>query len=242
VLFQQSSPEIVMNRFEEIRDSLTRLSEAERDALITWLLRQSADRVEEARPAYATPLPELMTRDEFLELEVPDPIRYEFVNGIIRLMSGPSVAHCRIVQNAYAALRAHLRGGPCVPFCTGGNVKLSPGTDEIVYKPDVFVSCDQSAWDEKSIPNPKFVVEVLSPSTEQIDRKEKAVNYRRTPSMEEYVIASQTRAELTIYRRAARWLPEIVNGLEAVTEFRSLGVSVPLSVIYEDALRELARC
>jgi len=129
-----------MNRFEEIRQSLARLSEAERDAMITWLLRQGADRVEEALPAYATPLPELMTCEEFLDLQDPDPNRYEFVNGIIRLMSGPSVAHCRIAQNVYAALRAHLRGGPCVPFCTGGNVKLSPGTDQIVYKPDVFVS------------------------------------------------------------------------------------------------------
>lgn len=231
-----------MNKLEDIRQSLTFLNGAERDLIIRWLLRQGGDRVEEAHAAYTTPLPELMTRQEFLDLETPDPFRYEFVNGIIRLMSGPSVAHCRIAQNIYSALRAHLRGGPCVPFCTGGNVKLSPGTDEIVYKPDVFVSCEQSAWDEKSIAHPKFVVEVLSPSTEQIDRKEKAVNYRRATSMEEYVIASQKRAELTIYRRAARWLPEIVSGLEAVAEFRSLAVSVPLSVIYEDALRELAPC
>jgi Uma2 family endonuclease len=229
-----------MNKFEEIRQALVRLSEAERDAMITWLLRKGADRVEEAQAAYSTPLPELMTCEEFLELEEPDHIRYEFINGIIRLMSGPSVAHCRIAQNVYAALRAYLRGGPCVPFCAGGNVKLSPGADNIVYKPDVFVSCDQSAWDEKSIPNPKFVVEVLSPSTQQIDRKEKAVNYRRVPSMEEYVIASQKRAELTIYRRAARWLPEIVSGVGAIAEFRSLGMSVPLSVIYEDAFRDLA--
>jgi len=229
-----------MNKFEELRQALTRLNESERDAIIAWLLRQGADRVEEARAAYATPLPELMTREEFLGLEDPDSNRYEFVNGVIRLMSGPSVAHCYIAQNFYAVLRAHLRGGPCVPFCTGGNVKLSPGMDEIVYKPDVYVSCEQTAWDEKSIPNPKFVVEVLSASTERIDRREKSVNYRRTPSMEEYVIASQKCAELTIYRRATRWLPEIVSGLSAIAEFRSLGMSVPLSVIYEDALREWA--
>lgn len=227
-----------MRKFDEIRRSIALLSDAERDSIIKWLLRQGTDRVEEARPAYATPLPELMTREEFLNLEDPDSIRYEFVNGIIRLMSGPSVAHCCIAQNVYAALRAHLRGGPCVPFCTGGNVNLSPGTDEIVYKPDVYVSCDPSAWDEKSIPNPKFVMEVLSPSTERIDRKEKAVNYRRTPSIEEYVIASQKLPELTIYRRTARWLPEIVSGLSAMAEFRSLGMSVPLNVIYENALGE----
>jgi Uma2 family endonuclease len=103
------------------------------------------------------------------------------------------------------------------------------------------VSCDRDAWDKYGIPNPKFVLEVLSPSTQQIDRKEKAVNYRRVPSMEEYVIASQKQAELTIYRRAARWLPEIVSGLHAMGDFRSLGVSVSLAEIYEDVFREPAR-
>lgn len=228
-----------MNRFEEIRDSLTRLSEAERDAMITWLLRQSTGRVEEAQPDYATRLPELMTLEEFLEFQEQSPIRYEFINGIIRQVSGPTVAHGVVAQNIFRAVDSHLRKGPCHAFINGCDVKLTPGTDQIVYVPDVFVSCDRSVWDEKWIPNPKFVVEVLSPSTAQIDRKEKAFNYRRVPSMEEYVIASQKRAELTIYRRASRWLPEIVSGMGAIVEFRSLGLSLPLSVIYEDVLREL---
>jgi Uma2 family endonuclease len=227
-----------MNQFEEIRRSLIRLSEAERDAMITWLLRQGAGRVEEARPDYATPLPELMTLDEFLEFQEQSPIRYEFINGIIRQMSGPSIAHGLVAQNIFRAIDSHLRKGPCHAFVTNCDVKLTPGTDEIVYIPDVFVSCDKGKWDAKWIPNPKFVAEVLSPSTAPIDRREKALNYRRVPSMEEYVIASQKRAELTIYRRAARWLPEIVSGVGAVAEFRSLGLSVPLSVIYEDVLHE----
>ena len=221
-----------MSKFEDIRQSLTLLSQAERDAIITWLLRQGADRVEEARAAYATPLPELMTLEEFLKFQEQSAIRYEFINGIIRqvsgpTVSGPTVAHAVVAQNIFSAIGSHLRKGPCRAFIGTCDVKLTPGTDGIVYVPDVFVSCDRSVWDEKWIPNPKFVVEVLSPSTEQIDRKEKSVNYRRTPSIEEYVIASQKRAELTICRRTARWLPEIVSGIDAIAEFRSLGMSVP---------------
>jgi Uma2 family endonuclease len=227
-----------MNKFEEIRHALACLSEAERDAMIRWLLRQSGDRVEEAQPDYATPLPELMTLEEFLDFQEQSPIRYEFINGIIRQMSGPTIAHGVVAQNIFRAIDSHLRKGPCHAFVTNCDVKLALGTDEIVYIPDVFVSCDKSEWDARWIPNPKFVVEVLSPSTAPIDRKEKSVNYRRTPSMEEYVIASQKRAELTIYRRAARWLPESVSGMGAIAEFRSLGMSVPLGVIYEDVLRE----
>lgn len=232
-----------MNKFAEIRQSLARLNDSERREVITWLERLNervygADRVGESPPAYATPLPELMTLEEFLEFQEQSPTPYEFVNGIIRPISGPSVPHCIVAQNIFRAIDSHLQKGPCQAFVSGCDVKLSLGTDQIVYMPDLVVSCDRSAWEEKWIPNPKLVVEVLSPSTHQIDRKEKAVNYRRVPSMEEYVIASQKRPELTIYRRAARWLPELVRGIGAVAELRSLGVSVPLMVIYEDALRD----
>jgi Uma2 family endonuclease len=232
-----------MNRFEEVRQALTRLNESERREVVAWFERQNwriygADRVEESQAAYATPLPELMTLEEFLEFQEHSPIPYEFVNGVLRQISAPSVPHCRIVQNIFRAIDPHLRNGPCEPFCAGGQVRLALGTDEIVYKPDLLVSCDRDVWDKNGIPNPKFVVEVLSPSTQQIDRKEKAVNYRRVSSMEEYVIASQKRAELTIYRRVAHWLPEIIRGVRAVVEFSSLGISVPLTAIYENAFRE----
>jgi Uma2 family endonuclease len=233
-----------MRKFEDLRRDLARLNESERHAIISWLSRQNemiygADRIEEARPEYATPLPELMTLEEFFEFEERSPIPYEFVNGVIRPVSAPSVAHCRVAQNIYRAIDPHLRKGQCEAFIAGGEVNLRLGEDRIVYKPDIFVACDKNVWDEKWIPNPKFVVEVLSPSTQQIDRREKAANYRRVPSMEEYVIASQKRAELTIYRRVARWLPEIVSDERAVVEFRSLGVSIPLSAIYEDVFRNI---
>ena len=235
-----------MNKFEEARLALIRLNESERKDVIAWFERarfrsDDWDRVAEPQPVYATPLPELMTLEEFLEFQEQSPVPYEFVNGIIRQIGAPSVPHCLVVQNIFRAIDPHLRKGPCIPFCGGGQAHLASGTDEVIYKPDLFVSCDADAWDKSGIPNPRFVVEVLSPSTEQIDRKEKAVNYRRFTSMEEYVIASQKQAELIIYRRAARWLPEIVSGLHAVADFRSLGVSVPLTAIYEDVFREPAR-
>jgi Uma2 family endonuclease len=234
-----------MSQFEDLRQSLTRLNESERHAILSWLMRQNeriydADRVEEPQPAYATPLPEYMTLEEFMEFQEQSPISYEFVNGIMRQICAPSVPHRRVVQNMFRAIDPHLRKGPCEPFCTGGQVTLSLGTDQIIYRPDLFVSCDRAQWGKNGVPNPKLVVEVLSPSTQQIDRKEKAANYRRVPSMDEYVIASQKRTELIIYRRAAHWLPEIVSGLRAIAEFRSLGVSVALAEIYEDVFREPA--
>ena len=235
-----------MNKFAEIRYSLAQLNDVERKDIIAWLERFSErahgfDRVEEPeepRSAYGAPIPEhpspeYMTRDEFLDFQEQSFTPFEFVNGIIRPMSGPSVAHCLITQNIHRVLDTRLRGGPCQSFCTGGEINLTLGDDEIVYHPDVYVSCDRSVWDPRWIPNPKFVVEVLSPSTQDIDNREKAVNYRRVDSLDEYVIASQKRPEVTIYRRADRWRPEISMGLRAEAEFRSFGVSVSLAEIYE---------
>jgi len=181
-----------------------------------------------------------MTREEFLDFQEQNFTAYEYVNGIIRAMSGPSVAHCLITQNIHRVLDAHLRRGPCQSFCTGGEVNLTLGGDEIVYHPDVYVSCDRSVWDPRWIPNPKFIVEVLAPSTQQIDRREKAANYRRVESLDEYVVASQTRPEVTIYRRADYWRPDVAVGLRAVVEFRSFGLSVPLAEIYEGVVFAVA--
>ena len=174
-----------------------------------------------------------MTLDEFFEFQERTPITYEYVNGIIRAMSGPSVAHCLITQNIFRLVDARLRGGPCEAFCTGGQLQLTFGKDEIIYHPDVYVSCDRNAWSEKTVVNPRFVVEVLSPSTQHIDRREKLVNYCRLISLEEYVIVSQRRAELEIYRRENNWRQDVVDTPGAVAEFRSLDVTVALADIYD---------
>jgi Uma2 family endonuclease len=228
-----------MNNFEEIRHALSRLNNTERRAIIAWLQRSNellygADRVEEPRPAYVSQAPEYMTREEFLEFQEQSPIPYEYINGIIRQISGPSVAHCRVTQNLFDGMRRRLRGTLCEAFCAGLQLSLTLGDDEIVYRPDVFAVCDNKGWGKNGVPNPKLVVEVLAPSTQYIDRREKLVNYCRVASLDEYIIASQKHTELTIYRRAADWRAEAVTDLRAVVEFRSLGITVPLVEIYDD--------
>lgn len=222
----------------EIRQALAQLPELDRSALLSWLqesLRQG-ERVEETRPAYGPAEPAYMTPEEFLEFEEHSSVPHEYVNGVIRAMPGPSVAHGLITQNLFLAIKSRLAPGPCEAFCSGVSLKLYLGNDKIFYKPDLYVSCDRQAWGERWIPNPKLVVEVLSPATQHVDRREKAVNYRRVPSLEEYVLVSQKRAEMTVYRRAEHWFPDVVYGTQSVAELRSVGVSVPLGDIFDRVL------
>ena len=119
-------------------------------------------------------------------------------------------------------------------------LKVDAASDKDYYYPDIMVSCDTSGWRELWLLNPRLIVEVLSPSTQYIDRREKASTYRKVPSMEEYVIAAQNSWQLTIFRRTENWVAEIVSGPDAVAEFRSLGLSVPLAEIYRGVFPESA--
>ena len=119
-------------------------------------------------------------------------------------------------------------------------LKVDAASDKDYYYPDIMVSCDTSGWRDLWLLNPRLIVEVLSPSTQHIDQREKASIYRKIESMEEYVIAAQSSWRLTIFRRADGWVADIVSGPDAVAEFRSLGVSVPLAEIYRGVFPESA--
>jgi Uma2 family endonuclease len=151
-------------------------------------------------------------------------------------MVGPSVAHCRIAGQLSDAIRSHLRGGPCEAFATGVDLQIRSDTDEIIYIPDLVVACNQEEWGKNSICNPKLVAEILSPSTRAIDQREKAMTYRRVKSIEEFVLLEQSDHKVTVHRRSENWTPKVYSAPEAVAEFQSIALAVPLKEIYAGTL------
>src|SRR5213080_925982 len=111
--------------------------------------------------------------EEYFELERTHPDQcYEYIDGEIYLMSGGSPAHALIIANLIGEIRAQLRGGPCKTFSSDAKVKVA----ETRYVcPDVTVSCvEQDRQARKMLESPRFVIEVLSPRTETLDRHKKS--------------------------------------------------------------------
>jgi Uma2 family endonuclease len=104
--------------------------------------------------------------------------------------------------------------------------------DDIFYYPDIMVACGHIGIEKYYLSNPTLIVEVLSPSTESIDRREKALHYRQISTLEEYVLVAQDAPEVTIYRRADEWALSTLRALQDVAEFRSIDLSLPLAEIY----------
>lgn len=81
-----------------------------------------------------------------------------------------------------------------------------------------------------------MIVEVVSPSTCQTDRREKLCVYQQIPTVQEYVIIEQDKMHLEIHRRQpdGYWITYFYNegDLDEQIEFQSVNVSFDLEEIY----------
>jgi Uma2 family endonuclease len=81
-------------------------------------------------------------------------------------------------------------------------VKLQTPND-VGYYPDVLVTCDTTDSHPVVKHKPCLIIEVLSDSTEAIDRGEKLNNYRLFSSLQAYVLVNQNTERVEIYNRDA---------------------------------------
>ena len=177
-----------------------------------------------------------MSVADYLAFEETSDVKHEFIGGEIHAMGGASLPHNKIALNIASGLRDGLRGGPCQVFMADVKVRLEAARGEFFYYPDVVVSCHPIGAETHFLRFPTLVFEVLSPTTEAIDRREKHSNYRLAQTLEEYVLVAQDRREVTIFRRATGWQGEIFTAPDARVEFRSVKQAMTLAAIYEDVL------
>lgn len=168
--------------------------------------------------------------------ELPGP-RHEYVAGQIFAMAGATKTHGTIALNIGVVLRAELRGTPCRAWVA--DMKVNVAAAHTYYYPDVVATCAEedlrSDSPQSFVTAPKLIVEVLSPSTEKIDRREKLLAYRQLSSLQEYVLVDQERQWVEVFRRsAAGWMQEIATAGETIT-LSSLGMTLAVAAIYEDA-------
>src|SRR5258708_33294686 len=80
-------------------------------------------------------------------------------------------------------------------------MKVYVETHKSFYYPDLSVCCDASDRNELFLVRPCFIVEVTSPSTASIDRREKRARYMTLESLREYALVDQDRRRVALYRR-----------------------------------------
>ena len=169
--------------------------------------------------------------EEYLEAEKDSPVRHEYIDGQIYAMAGASDRHNRIGINFTNPLDDHLVDGPCEVFIADMKVWVS---ETVFYYPDVVVACDGPSADPYYRAQPRLIIEVSSPATERIDRSEKLLTYKRVRSLKEYVIVSQDRVRIEVFRRGRgdRWSWQVLTDLDEELRLESVSLTLTVRQVY----------
>jgi Uma2 family endonuclease len=174
----------------------------------------------------------MISVDEYLAGEQVSEIRHEFIDGQVYAMGGASRAHGLIVNALAFALTPAARKKGCQLFTSDMKVRLDFSGKQVFYYPDVVLSCHPDDRQAYYSTRPCLIIEVLSDSTERVDRREKMLAYQTLPSLLEYVLVAQDTPRVEVYRRAQDWQGEYYTS----GEFRldCLELSVAVQDVYVD--------
>jgi len=173
--------------------------------------------------------------EDYLQQEQQDHIRHEYIEGQIFAMAGGSRAHNQITINLAALLRPISRGTNCRIYAADMKVAVAKN---VFYYPDLVVTCQIAQENsEYYLSHPCLVVEVLSPSTEHIDKREKLLAYQRIPSLQAYLIIAQDKLHVEQYWRdeQGNWHYDTYTEQEIV-HLPCLNLEISMNAIYEDVL------
>lgn len=181
------------------------------------------------------PVKRYWTVEEYLAYEAETGMKHEYIDGEIYAFSASTEKHSLIATYASAELGYKLRGKSCRVYNSDMRVKI---TDIKYVYPDFSAVCGEAQFaDDKRtmLINPTLVAEVISPSSANYDKGEKADFYRSLPSVQAYLLLDQERVHAQFYiRQESAWQLQEYSGLDAIIPLEALGISLPLSEAYRD--------
>ncbi len=181
--------------------------------------------------------PAFTTFEEYLAGERDVEIRSEYIEGQIYSMAGASELHNTVATTFCSAIENSL-SDECRVWQSDMKVIGENQGKFFSYYPDIMASCEENTDDPYYRRNPSLIIEVLSPSTERADLKEKFDNYTRIPSLIEYVVVSQDTPYLRVFRRSTNWQVEHYYADDTV-RLESAGLEIQVKKIYRRVKREV---
>ena len=172
-----------------------------------------------------------MSAEEYLIWEATQEERYEYWNGEVVAMSGATRNHNRVAGNFFKLLDDALGDRSCEVYIV--DVKVQVESEQKYFYPDVVVTCDQRDRDPQWVEFPCLIIEVLSPSTEAIDRGKKFAAYRQCPTLQEYVLVQVNQPFVEVFRRneQGKWVLSEYN-LNEILLVESVNVEIAIANLY----------
>lgn len=157
------------------------------------------------------------TYADYRRLESESPLKLEYSDGEIFAMAGGTPEHGALAMQFVRLISAALP-----PTCTvfSSDVKIRVAASDLATYPDVSIVCGPASHaddDPNALTNPRFLVEVTSPSTEEYDRGDKLSQYKQLASLEAmFLISHRTKRVTVVSRSGNRWEEREVRAGERV--------------------------
>lgn len=142
----------------------------------------------------------VMTIEEYDSL--PENVRVELIDGEVYDMASPSRIHQTLVVKLCNIISNYIEknDGECEVYVAPFDVKLNDKADKpTIVQPDIFIVCDKSLLDDKRCNGaPDFIIEIVSPTSIQMDYIKKLSLYNDC-GVKEYWIVNPISKEVDVY-------------------------------------------
>jgi Uma2 family endonuclease len=139
------------------------------------------------------------TLEQYLAIEDQLDYRSEFHDGIILPVENTTPIHARLETRLGSILEQAFSA--CVVYGPGLNVYVA-ASNKILH-PDATVICGPpNSPKPNCIDNPTLLVEITSPSTKDYDYGTKREHYFTLPSIQHYLLVSQTERKVGYFERS----------------------------------------
>jgi len=178
--------------------------------------------------------PRTYTPEEYLQLEEQAEYKSEYRDGEIIPMTGGTTNHNEISLNLATELRFRLKKQDYRVYMA--DVRLWIPRHHVYTYPDVMLIEGEPIYADNgttTVTNPVMIIEVLSPSTQNYDLRDKFTYYRSIPQMREYILVSQQQHHVIQHTKTeAGWLLSEYETEEAVIQLGSVDLELEVSEIY----------
>ncbi len=177
------------------------------------------------------------TPEEYLAFERAADAKHEYLDGQIYAMAGGTPLHNQVCFNTNVAIGVQIKGTNCIGYTSDQKIRTDP-MDLFSY-PDLTIVCGQPVFHDKHkdvILNPRVIIEVLSPNTEDYDRSQKFARYQSLKSLSDYILISQNRPSVEHFVRQKgkrQWLFTIETEMAAEIVIASINCKLKLADIYD---------
>jgi Uma2 family endonuclease len=180
-------------------------------------------------------LPNLLTVDEFLAWGLTQPReagRFELLDGVVIVQQSPKWIHSKIKFEIAIAFREAIARAGLAYFVApeGPAVRINARK---CFEPDALVAAlPEPSDDSPEVANPVIIVEVLSPSTAQIDTTAKLQGYFEVPSVQHYLIVDPDSRTITHHKRAKGDILETRIAAEGALTLTPPGITIDVKSVF----------